>query len=194
MKKNRNCNFLLTRVTNVAEGWRFIKTLNLEEILQNMNDYKEECKELELFSSTNTICLSKSKIIKIHDKGIDTFGGIYGVRDEGLLDSVSKAPYQSCFGSDLYPSVFDKAAKYLYDFSTYQVFLDGNKRVGLGASTMLLMANGYDLDMDYSEIYDLTMDIANGKLSDVSDVSKILESRSVELLNNKDVNTEREDV
>ena len=171
------------------------KRLKLQEILDSMKDYESKLEELELFASTDIICLSKEKIIKIHDNGVEEFGGIYGVRDEGLLDSVSKAPYQSCFGSDLYPSIFDKAAKYLYDFSTYQVFLDGNKRVGLGTSTMLLMANGYELNMDFSQVYDLTMDIANGKITEITDISKILEANSVKTINNNlESEIEREDI
>lgn len=169
------------------------KTLDLQEILKNMDSFRKECEEFELFSSTNIICLSKDKIIKIHDKGIEKFGGIYGVRDEGLLDSVSKAPYQLCFGSDLYPSIFDKAAKYLYDFSTYQVFLDGNKRVGLGTSTMLLMANGYEINMDFSNVYNLTMDIANGKITEITNIAQVLKSNCVLILdNNKELDIERE--
>lgn len=115
----------------------------------------------------------------MHDKQIEEFGGIYGVRDGGLLDSVSKAPYQSCFGSDLYPSIFDKAAKYLYDFSTYQVFLDGNKRAGLCTASMFLKMNGYELDMNYTQVYEMTMSLANGDIQSLEEISKLLEKNSI---------------
>lgn len=144
-----------------------------------MEAYTKECEDFELYENSGVTYLTKDDLVFLHDHQIKEFGGIYGARDEGLLDSVSKAPYQSCFGSDLYPSIFDKAAKYLYDFSTYQVFLDGNKRAGLCTSSMFLKMNGYDLNMDYSQVYGLTMDLANGKIQSLEEISNILERNSV---------------
>lgn len=155
------------------------KTLNLQEILKNMDTYKKECEEYELYENSRVTFLTKEDLIFLHDSQIEEFGGIYGVRDEGLLDSVSKAPYQSCFGSDLYPSIFDKAAKYLYDFSTYQVFLDGNKRAGLCTASMFLKMNGYELDMNYAQVYQMTMDLANGNIQSLNEISKLLEKNSI---------------
>lgn len=31
------------------------------------------------------------------------------------------------FGKKLYPTVFDKSAKLLYDFTDYQIFIEDNK-------------------------------------------------------------------
>lgn len=155
------------------------KTLDLQEILKNMDAYKKECEEYELYENSGVTFLTKEDLVFLHDSQIEEFGGIYGVRDEGLLDSVSKAPYQSCFGSDLYPSIFDKAAKYLYDFSTYQVFLDGNKRAGLCTASMFLKMNGYELDMNYAQVYQMTMDLANGNIQSLDEISKLLEKNSI---------------
>lgn len=144
-----------------------------------MDAYKKECEEYELYENSGVTFLTKEDLVFLHDSQIEEFGGIYGVRDEGLLDSVSKAPYQSCFGSDLYPSIFDKAAKYLYDFSTYQVFLDGNKRAGLCTASMFLKMNGYELDMNYAQVYQMTMDLANGNIQSLDEISKLLEKNSI---------------
>lgn len=144
-----------------------------------MDAYKKECEEYELYENSGVTFLTKEDLVFLHDSQIEEFGGIYGVRDEGLLDSVSKAPYQSCFGSDLYPSIFDKAAKYLYDFFTYQVFLDGNKRAGLCTASMFLKMNGYELDMNYAQVYQMTMDLANGNIQSLDEISKLLEKNSI---------------
>lgn len=155
------------------------KTLDLQEILKNMDSFRKECEEFKLYENSGATYLTKEDLIFLHDKQIEEFGGIYGVRDEGLLDSVSKAPYQSCFGSDLYPSIFDKAAKYLYDFSTYQVFLDGNKRTGLCTASMFLKMNGYELDMNYAQVYEMTMNLANGNIQSLEEISNLLEKNSI---------------
>lgn len=146
-----------------------------------MDKYNLISEEIELFADTDIEYMTKNDLITLHDNQVYQFGGILGVRDEALLDSVSKAPYQGVFGQELYPTVFDKAAKYLFDFANYQIFLDGNKRTGLSTATMLLEMNGYELDMDFSEVYDLTMQIANGKITEIADVSKILEENAVQI-------------
>ena len=63
-------------------------------------------------------------ICYLHDKGVEVAGGSLGIRDQGLLVSVTEAPYGEYFGQEIYPSVFDKAAKYLFDFANYQIFVE----------------------------------------------------------------------
>lgn len=122
--------------------------------------------------------LLKEDVSLIHDLLIEKYGGICGVRDNNLFESVCINPYGSSFGVDFYPTVFDKAAKYMFDFSNYQVFLDGNKRTGTAIATVMLEYNGYTLKMSPKELYDLSMDIANHRISEVSQVSEILEKNS----------------
>lgn len=130
-------------------------------------------------------------IVLIHDDFIKEFGGSYGVRDENLLNSVQMSPYQSCFGEDLYPSLFDKAAKLLLDFCRYQIFVDGNKRTGIGTCSVFLYINDYRLALTNEEAYQLAMDIANDKVTEITEVSAILKENSIALV--KDVQEERED-
>lgn len=162
------------------------KTIKLNEIMESMEDYKKEVKKMEneaIYEESGVAYLNKDDLVFLHDNQVKQFGGSYGIRDEALLDSVSVAPYQSVFGQDLYPSVFDKAAKYLYDFSAYQIFIDGNKRSGLCSATMFLHLNGYDLDLDFSEVYDLTMDVANGAITDTKDIASFLQDHAIQISN-----------
>ena len=69
------------------------------------------------------IKISREQILKLHDKGIERYGGIKGIRDENLFESCCVAPYQTMFGQDLYPDIYDKAIRYLVGFATNQVFL-----------------------------------------------------------------------
>lgn len=129
--------------------------------------------------NTETVCLTGDKIIDIHDRMIRLYGGSYGLRDDDLFRSVVVAPFQSMFGTDLYPTVFDKAAKYLFDFANYQIFVDGNKRTGLGVCAAFLHINGFDLNLSPEKAYALVMDIANHRYNDSSEVVDILKNNFV---------------
>ena len=123
--------------------------------------------------------LTKESILTLHKIAIDIAGGELTVRDDNLLESVSVTPYQSIFEEDLYPTLFDKAAKFLFDFCHYQVFVDGNKRTGVLAMQSLLELNGYDINLTNEEVYDLAMDIANNRLNEIPDISKILTEKCI---------------
>lgn len=114
-------------------------------------------------------------IIDIHDKMVDDFGGEFGLRDEGLLESIHDAPYTEFFGQEQYPEILDKAAKYLFDFTYYQVFIDGNKRTGLAVVNHYLSGNGLFLNMPVTKAYELVMSIANHGVKDSKDLVQILE-------------------
>lgn len=122
----------------------------------------------------------------MHQFVINEYGGIHGIRDNKLLESVVIAPYQSGFGQEFYPTIIDKAAKYLYDFSNYQVFIDGNKRTGMITCSTLLRLNGFYLDMNSQQQYCLTVDIANHKLT-YEDVVKILQDNILFKTNNQNI-------
>jgi len=130
--------------------------------------------------------LTKEQILKIHDSQIAKHGGEYGVREEGTFDMLVNAPYQSVFGVDCYPSVFDKAAKLLEGFARHQVFYDGNKRTALVSCGTFLAVNSYHLQMGPMEFYNLTLQIANNKDVSIEEISKILESCCIEIDKNMD--------
>ena len=46
------------------------------------------------------------QVIKLHSTLISKTGGIDGVRDDNLLDSALKTPFQTFGGKDLYPEIF----------------------------------------------------------------------------------------
>ncbi len=126
--------------------------------------------------STEIVCLTADSIIDIHDYMIRLHGGSYGLRDDDLFHSVVVAPFQTMFGTDLYPTVFDKAAKYLFDFANYQIFIDGNKRTGYAVCDMFLYKNGFNLTLTPERAYALVMDIANHRYNDSSEIVDILEN------------------
>lgn len=136
--------------------------------------YDKSLERLGLENKIAEFVLTENEIELIHREMCYKYGGTTEIRDLLLFESVCKAPYQSVFGQDLYPTVFDKAAKFMFDFANYQVFLDGNKRTGLATAATLLIGNGYKLTLTQLQMYELTMDIATGKIKDVEEISKIL--------------------
>lgn len=110
--------------------------------------------------------LSVDDVLDIHTAVINTYGGIHGVRDKGLLYSIVNGIYQTYSGDDLYPTDKDKVCRLYYMFVTNQVFLDGNKR---NATALFFMLNKkYNLRSKLLRGVDshkLSLDVASGKVS-----------------------------
>jgi death-on-curing protein len=94
------------------------------------------------------------------------------VRDWGLIESALARPRATAFGKDAYPTVWDKAAALMHSLARNHALVDGNKRLGLTASVLLLHKNGVSLSFGEDEMYDLVIPVAEGRL----DVPEIAES------------------
>lgn len=108
--------------------------------------------------------LSAEHIVAIHDTLIEEFGGSFGLRDGGLLESATMQPQQAFSGKDLYPTLFEKAAAYAFFISENQPFIDGNKRTAASVAGVFLDVNGHELNCPSGEVYDVMMKLANKKL------------------------------
>ena len=108
------------------------------------------------------ILLTKELILLLHDDLIREFGGSYGVREEGLLESAVYAPFQSFQGTELYPSVCQKAARLGYGLVKNHAFVDGNKRIGAHAMLVFLSLNHIELKYTQKELADMILSIAAG--------------------------------
>ncbi len=104
-------------------------------------------------------------ILEIHQILIAQFGGMPGIRDEGLLDSALSQPQATFFGELLHPTIHEQAAAYLYHIAKNHPFLDGNKRTAYGAMEAFLRLNGYNLDLSDEQTYNMVMQVAQGEMS-----------------------------
>ena len=77
----------------------------------------------------------------MHRELIAAHGGSDGIRDEGLLDSALKAPFQTFAGQPLIPSIQQKAARLCYGLVMNHPFVDGNKRAGAHIMLTFLAIN-----------------------------------------------------
>jgi death-on-curing protein len=110
--------------------------------------------------------LTKNQIPEMHDELCRETGGLNGLKDEGMLESALAAPLQSFDGSDIYPTVEQKAARLGFGLTANHPFIDGNKRIGCHAMLVLLMLNGINLSYTQEELSDTFLSIASGKITD----------------------------
>lgn len=96
----------------------------------------------------------------IHAKLIARFGGLHGLRDEGLLESALNRPLQAhSYGQ---PDLFDLGALYAEGIVKNHPFLDGNKRSGFMAAYTFLAANDWQLTAPEEEAVLETLALAAG--------------------------------
>lgn len=110
------------------------------------------------------IVLTKSQILSMHKMLIKETGGLYGVRDEGLLDSAINSPFQRFNNQDLFPTIQQKAARLGYGIIKNHAFIDGNKRIGTHTMLVFLSLNGIELEYTQEELYTTILDLAGSKL------------------------------
>jgi death on curing protein len=105
-----------------------------------------------------------------------TLGPGVPVRDHGLIESALARPRATAFGADAYRSLELKAAALLHSLARNHALVDGNKRLALAATIAFLGLNGRRLTLSNDEAYTLVMDVAAGKLDDVSRIAAQLEA------------------
>ena len=88
--------------------------------------------------------ITKDEAIAVHSAAITRFGGVGGVRDEGLLASALAQPFQSFDGIELYPTDEAKACRYAYGIIKDHPFVDGNKRTATALMGAYLRMSGFE--------------------------------------------------
>jgi death-on-curing protein len=121
--------------------------------------------------------LTLSDVLQIHEEQIETYGGINGIRDEGLLKSAVMMPQASFGGEYLHTDLFSIASAYAFHIAENQPFLDGNKRTALVASLVFLDINGLEILESEMQLYNAMIDIANKKM-DKYDLAELLKKLS----------------
>ncbi|MBX9737107.1 MAG: type II toxin-antitoxin system death-on-curing family toxin [Phycisphaerales bacterium] len=109
--------------------------------------------------------VSVEEVLDLQAFLIERYGGLPGVRDHGLLTSAVMMPRQQFGGEYLHPDLAAMGAAYLYHLAKNHAFLDGNKRIALGAALTFLSANGVTQLPEQSEAADITIAVAAGEMS-----------------------------
>jgi death-on-curing protein len=108
------------------------------------------------------IWVPREVVTAIQEELLARFGGLAGVRDEGLLVSALNRPQPAfAYGK---PSLYDLAAAYASGIIRNHPFLDGNKRAGFLSAYTFLGVNGLDLTASEEEVALQTRALAAGEL------------------------------
>lgn len=106
------------------------------------------------------IYLTADEVIRLQALVIAQSGGGTGILDRGKIDSAVARPQATFGGSDLYPTVAEKAAAIGHSLACNHGFQDGNKRIGHAAMEQFLVLNGYEVVAPTNEQYDVFMRLA----------------------------------
>lgn len=106
--------------------------------------------------------ITKDEAIAVHAAVIAKFGGVDGVRDEGLLESALAQPLQSFDGAELYPTDEAKACRYAYGIIKNHPFVDGNKRTATALMGASLRISGLAFRPRHDELLRAMLGVAEG--------------------------------
>ncbi|MGE0710476.1 MAG: type II toxin-antitoxin system death-on-curing family toxin [Planctomycetota bacterium] len=84
--------------------------------------------------------------LHLHSRLVERFGGEFGVRDLGLLESALARPR-----SGYYDSIAGQAAALLQSLALNHCFVDGNKRMAFALAAVFLRMNGWRIRVDPDE-------------------------------------------
>lgn len=104
------------------------------------------------------------KVKLLYKLMIEETGGSFGIRDENLLNSALNGIFQTFDGKDLYPTKEEKGAMLGYALISNHAFVDGNKRIGVYVMLTFLEVNGIRIKCTDSELTELGLGVAAGKI------------------------------
>ena len=110
--------------------------------------------------------LDKDQLLAVHDQLLARFGGLKGVRDDGMLESAINRPLQLFYYGK--PTVFELSAAYAQGLVNNHPFLDGNKRIGFMAAYIFLGINGWQLTAPEEEAVIMTRGLAAGEVEEAA--------------------------
>ncbi|RWZ68107.1 type II toxin-antitoxin system death-on-curing family toxin [Labedella populi] len=109
-----------------------------------------------------------------------TIGPDVRIRDAGLLESACARPQTTVLGADAYPTLAEKAAALVHSLAKNHPLVDGNKRLALAGLIVFLGVNGRRLTWSNDEAYDFIVDVAEGRVDEVTPMAARIEEGSVD--------------
>ncbi len=121
-----------------------------------------------IYLTTNQVIAINTVQIRLYSPAEPT-----GVKDPKLLDSALNRPKQSVFGSDAYPTIYEKAAALFESIAKKHAFHNANKRTALASLIVFLKINHHLWTMGIEEEQDFIVDVVNHKFTFEEIVSTI---------------------
>jgi death on curing protein len=108
--------------------------------------------------------LTLGEVVDLHRRLLEATGGAAGIRDLGALDSAVASPKATFGGTDLYPTLVEKAVALCFSLVRNHPFVDGNKRVGHAAMETFLVLHGSEIDAPLDEQERVMLALAAGAI------------------------------
>ena len=116
---------------------------NYSKALDLLDDYDHRTLKKIKGTTDDRIIQYQECMDIIHKLKFNEKSEIFGVERDKGLESIINNIYQSFAGHDIYKSIEEKAANFLYLVVKNHVFIDGNKRIA--ATLFIYFLNYYDL-------------------------------------------------
>ncbi|HXS05971.1 MAG TPA: type II toxin-antitoxin system death-on-curing family toxin [Rhizomicrobium sp.] len=111
------------------------------------------------------IWVEKGALLLLHAKSLSRFGGLEGMRDEGLLETALARP-QHAFHHDGLNDIAGLAASYAFGLTRNHPFADGNKRIAFLAIGLFLGSNGWELNAEPIDAIRAVLALASGEIGE----------------------------
>lgn len=121
--------------------------------------------------------LTLDEVLALHKGQVRRYGGLPGIRDQGLLSSALGAVSATFDGRFLHQSLYEMAAAYLFHLAQNHPFIDGNKRIALAAALIFLWMNDVEIEVEDELLTDLVFGVARGEVSK-SEVAVFLQAHA----------------
>ncbi len=109
--------------------------------------------------------LRREWVNALHFQQLKRFGGLYGVRDEGAVESALARPRNQWAYAQA-EDIAALAAAYGFDLCRGHGYSDGNKRIGFMAMAVFLEVNGWVLEAPEPEVVVTMLGVAAGEISE----------------------------
>jgi death on curing protein len=126
----------------------------------------------------------RDAVLVVHDRQIELFGGQYGLRDAGLLDSAIARPKNFYFYENA--DIIRLSAAYGYGICQNHPFIDGNKRTAFVIAIAFLKTNGFKFQSSQVDVV-LTMENLAGSILSEDAFIDWLKNYTTSLLSEKDL-------
>jgi death on curing protein len=117
-------------------------------------------------------------LLFLHDQALREYGGMQGVKDEGLLQSALGRPLNKLsYAEPGTLDLFDLAASYAYGIASNHAFNDGNKRTGWSCCALFLKANDIQLEVEAADVVDRMLLLVEGRLEETGFATWLRDNR-----------------
>ena len=109
--------------------------------------------------------LTLNELVELHGQIISQSGGTPGILNLSALESALAQPRMTFGGTDLYPTIAEKASALGFSLIQNHPFVDGNKRTGHAAMEVFLVLNGFEVGAPVDEQEQIVLQVASGELN-----------------------------